>query len=51
MPNAIYVESGSLRGESSHVEKQRLIDGAILAPEGLGMGSELRPDFIAKNKA
>ncbi len=48
MPNAIYIESGSLRGESSHVERQRMVDGAILAPEGPGMGSELRPDYIAK---
>ena len=51
MPNAIYIESGSLRGQSSHVEQQRMVDGAILAPESPGMGSEPRPDWIDKNRA
>ncbi len=50
MPNAIYIETGSLRGESSHVEQLRMKDGAILAPETPGMGSELRRDWIAKFK-
>ncbi len=50
MPNAIYRESGSLKGESSSLEGLRMIDGKILAPETPGMGSELRPDFIRKYK-
>ena len=50
MPNAIYLESGSLKGESSTLEKLRMSNGDILAPETLGMGSELRPDFIRKHK-
>lgn len=50
MPNAIYLESGSLKGESSTLEKLRMRDGQILAPETPGMGSELRPDFIRKFK-
>ena len=50
MPNAIYMETGSLRGDSSSVERLRMVDGAILAPETPGMGSELKREWIAKNK-
>jgi L-alanine-DL-glutamate epimerase-like enolase superfamily enzyme len=51
MPNAIYLESGSLKGPPSSVEDLRMRDGQILAPELPGMGSELRPEFIRKNTA
>jgi L-alanine-DL-glutamate epimerase-like enolase superfamily enzyme len=50
MPNAIYLESGSLKGQSSSLEKLRMENGEILAPETAGMGSELRPDFVRKYK-
>jgi L-alanine-DL-glutamate epimerase-like enolase superfamily enzyme len=50
MPNAIYMESGSLKGESSSIEKLRPAGSAVLAPEMPGIGSELRPDFIRKFK-
>ena len=50
MPNAVYMETGSLRGDSSHVETLKMVDGAVLAPETPGMGSELRKDWIAKNR-
>ena len=50
MPNAIYMETGSLKGDSSSVEKLRVKDAAVLAPEMPGMGSELRPDYIRKFK-
>lgn len=50
MPNAIYLESGSLKGPPSTLEELRMRDGQILAPELPGMGSELRPDFIAKHR-
>jgi L-alanine-DL-glutamate epimerase-like enolase superfamily enzyme len=50
MPNAIYLESGSLKGAPSTLEELRMRDGQILAPELPGMGSELRPDFIGKHK-
>jgi L-alanine-DL-glutamate epimerase-like enolase superfamily enzyme len=50
MPNAIYMESGSLKGESSTLEPLRMIDGQVLAPETPGMGSELKPDYIRKYK-
>ena len=50
MPNAIYIETGSLKDESNHVEGLRMTDGEILAPETPGMGSELRKDWIAKHK-
>jgi L-alanine-DL-glutamate epimerase-like enolase superfamily enzyme len=51
MPNAIYIETGSLKGESSHVESLRMEAGAILAPQTPGMGSELRMDWVRKNRA
>jgi len=50
MPNAIYLESGSLKGEPSTLEELRMRDGQILAPVLPGLGSELRPDFIRKHK-
>lgn len=51
MPNAIYLESGSLKGTPSTVEELRMHDGQVLAPELPGMGSELRPDFIRRHAA
>lgn len=51
MPNAIYLETGSLKGDSSSVEKLRMTDSQILAPETFGMGSELRREYIQKYKA
>jgi len=48
MPNAIYMETGSLKGEGSSVEKLRMVEGAVLAPETPGMGSEMRPDYIKR---
>ena len=51
MPNAIYLESGSLKGAPSTVEELRMHGGEVLAPEMPGIGSELRPDFIRKHKA
>ncbi len=50
MPNAIYMESGSLKGSSSTVEQLRPAGSAVLAPEMPGIGSELRPDYIRKFK-
>jgi L-alanine-DL-glutamate epimerase-like enolase superfamily enzyme len=50
MPNAIYMEMGSLKGNSSTVEKLDMRESAILAPEQPGIGSELRPDYIRKYK-
>lgn len=51
MPNAIYIETGSLKGDHSTLESLRLDNGAVLAPESPGMGSEMRPDYIAKYRA
>ncbi len=51
MPNAIYLESGSLKGTPSTLEVSRMRDGAVLAPEMPGMGSELRPEFIQRHAA
>jgi L-alanine-DL-glutamate epimerase-like enolase superfamily enzyme len=50
IPNAIYMESGSLKNDSTHLEKLRMVDGEVLAPEMPGIGSELRQDFIDKHK-
>ncbi|MCX6621996.1 MAG: mandelate racemase/muconate lactonizing enzyme family protein, partial [Acidobacteria bacterium] len=51
MPNAVYMETGSLKGgSSSQVESLRMVDGAALAPTTPGMGSELNPDWIRRYK-
>ncbi len=48
MPNAIYMETGSLKGQSQYVEALRMQDSTVLAPQSPGMGSQMRPDWIAK---
>jgi len=50
MPNAIYLETGSVRNETTYVEALKLVDGKILAPQTAGMGSELRPEFVEKHR-
>jgi L-alanine-DL-glutamate epimerase-like enolase superfamily enzyme len=50
MPNAIYMESGSLKNDAAHIETLRLVNGEIPAPEDPGMGNELRREFIDKYK-
>jgi L-alanine-DL-glutamate epimerase-like enolase superfamily enzyme len=50
MPNVIYMESGSFKGRSSTLEQLHMADSMVLAPEGPGMGSELRPDYVQKHK-
>lgn len=50
MPNAIYMETGGIRGDASTVEKLRMKDGNVLPPETPGIGSELRADYVAKYK-
>jgi L-alanine-DL-glutamate epimerase-like enolase superfamily enzyme len=50
MPNAIYMESGSLKNDTTHVEALRLVNGEIPAPEDPGMGNELRREYIDKFK-
>jgi L-alanine-DL-glutamate epimerase-like enolase superfamily enzyme len=41
IPSAIYMESGG---------KQKIVNGAVLAPESPGMSSEVSRDFIAAHK-
>jgi len=48
MPNAIYMETGSLKNDTTNVEPLRMVDGAVLPPQTPGMGSELRKDYIEK---
>ncbi len=50
MPNSIYLETGSVKGDSNHKEALRLVDGSILAPQTPGMGSELKDQYVAKNR-
>ena len=48
MPNAIYMESGSFKGAGSTLERLRMVNSAVLAPERPGIGSELRPEYVQK---
>jgi L-alanine-DL-glutamate epimerase-like enolase superfamily enzyme len=48
MPHAIYLESGSLKNQNSHLQKLRMVDGQVLAPDMAGIGSELEPGYIQK---
>jgi L-alanine-DL-glutamate epimerase-like enolase superfamily enzyme len=51
MPNAIGMESGSYKGVSSTIEQLHMADSAVSAPVTPGMGTELRPDYLKKNRA
>ncbi|NLJ68556.1 MAG: mandelate racemase/muconate lactonizing enzyme family protein [Firmicutes bacterium] len=51
MPNAIYLESGSLKNDRMHVEQLELVDGCVLAPKLPGLGTEIRQDFIDEHLA
>jgi len=47
IPNAIYMESGSLKGENKMLVTQlTMVDGEILLPDVPGMGTEIREDYI-----
>ncbi len=48
IPNAIYMESGSLKNQNNVVEKLILKDGSVLAPGTPGLGSELTPAYIER---
>ena len=50
MPNAMFMESGSFKGHGSTIETLKMVNSAVLAPEMPGMGSEPRPDYLAKFK-
>lgn len=52
MPNTLYMESeGGYKGSGGPaLEKLKMVGSAVLAPERPGMGSEVRPDYIAKFK-
>ena len=47
IPNAIYMESGSLKSENSmSVTQLKIVDGEILLPDVPGMGTEVSEDYI-----
>jgi len=50
LPNAIYLESGSLKHQDDgmHAARLQLVDGSILLPDVPGMGTEVREEYIAK---
>ena len=51
MPHAIYLESGSLRNQNSYVQKLRMVEGEVLAPDLPGIGSELEAQYVEKYRA
>ena len=47
LPNAIFLESGSLKGENQLLKCQlKMIDGALLMPEAPGMGTEVNEEYV-----
>lgn len=47
LPNAIYLESGSLKGENRMLKhRMRMVDGALLLPDAPGMGTEVDEDYV-----
>jgi len=50
LPTAIYLETGSLKKQDFHTVGLTLKDGAVLAPDEPGMGTEIRPHVIEKHR-
>lgn len=50
MPNAIYLESSSLKGESLYEVNLKMVDGEVLVPDVPGLGTKVRDDFIKKHR-
>ncbi len=50
IPNAIFLESGSLRKPNKMLKTQlKMVDGEILLPDAPGMGTELSQEFMQEN--
>jgi len=50
MPNAIYLESGSLKGQSMYEVNLKMVDGEVLVPDVPGLGTAVRDDYIKKHR-
>jgi len=50
MPNAIYLESSSLKGDSLYEVNLKMVDGEVLVPDVPGLGTAVRNDFIEKHR-
>jgi len=51
IPNAIYLESGSLKHENKMLVTQlKMVNGEVLLPDTPGMGTEVREDFIKAHR-
>jgi len=50
MPNAIYLESGSLKGGSMYEVNLKMVDGEVLVPDVPGLGTAVRDDYIKKHR-
>jgi len=50
MPNAIYLESSSLKGQSMYEVNLKMVDGKVLVPDVPGLGTAVRDDFIKKHR-
>jgi YD repeat-containing protein len=47
LPNAIYLESGSLKGENKMLKTtMKMVDGEILLPEAPGMGHDADEEYV-----
>ena len=51
MPNAIYLESGSLKGDSmyQHGGLKEMVDGEVLVPDVPGLGAAIKDSFIEEH--
>lgn len=51
MPNAIYLESGSLKGDSmyQHGGLKEMVDGEVLVPDVPGLGAVIKDSFIEEH--
>ncbi len=48
LPNAIFLESGSLKGENKMQRHQmKMVDGCLLLPDAPGMGTEADEEYVA----
>jgi L-alanine-DL-glutamate epimerase-like enolase superfamily enzyme len=51
IPNAIYMETGSLKKENKSLLTQlKMVDGEVLMPDTPGMGTEVSEDYIKAHR-
>ena len=50
MPNAIYLESGRLKGQSMYEVNLKIVEGEVLVTNVPDLGTAVRDDYIKRHR-